>query len=146
MINDLQQSFQGLIVSAKPRTSLKNIMIGLGTALAVVGLVGLYASTITPEEQKKSATELAIQADDAIRAKVAAQHPMPSEAEMQAAIGDHKDMLYIPAGPFVKGRLKQEPMKIEVFKTVKGADGTTTKEPTGRRNHSWARPSRCTPL
>ena len=132
MINDLQQSFQGLIVSAKPRTSLKNIMIGLGTALAVVGIAGLYASTITPEEQKKSATELAVQADDAIRAKVAAQHPMPSEAEMQAAIGDHKDMLFIPAGPFVKGRLKQEPMKIEVLKTVKGADGTTTKEPTGQ--------------
>ena len=52
MINDLQQSFQGLIVSAKPRTSLKNIMIGLGTALAVVGIAGLYASTITPEEQR----------------------------------------------------------------------------------------------
>ena len=133
MINDLQQSFQGLIVSAKPRTSLKNIMIGLGVALAVVGVVGLYASTITPEEQKKSATELAVEADDAIRARVAAQHAMPSEAEMQAAIGKHKDMLFIPAGPFVKGRLKQEPMSMEVYKVVKNADGTTSKEPTGQK-------------
>jgi serine/threonine protein kinase len=110
MINDLQQSFQGLIVSAKPRTSFKNILIGLGTALAVVGVAGLYASTITPEEQKKSATELNVEADDLIRARVATQTKMPTEAELKAKLADHKDMLYIPQGPFVSGRLKQEPM------------------------------------
>ena len=110
MINDLQRSFQGLIVSAKPRTSLKNIMIGLGVALIGVAFAGMKASTITPEEQKKSEVELAIAGDDMVRAQASANHPMPSVDEMKKAIGEHKDMLYIPAGPFVMGRLEQEPM------------------------------------
>jgi serine/threonine protein kinase len=132
MINDLQQSFQGLIVSAKPRTSLKNIMIGLGVALAVVGIAGMYASTITPEEQKKSAIELAIEADDAVRAKVAAENQMPSEAELKAMVANHKDMLFVPSGPFVKGRMKQEPMSQEITRKEKAADGTVKRVPTGQ--------------
>ncbi len=110
MINDLQQSFQGLIVSAKPRTSLKNIMIGLGAALAVVGVAGMYASTVTPEEQKKSAIELAVEADDLIRVRVRGQVVPLSEEVRKATVANHKDMLFVADGPFVVGRLKQEPM------------------------------------
>jgi serine/threonine protein kinase len=123
MLNDLQQSFQGLIVSAKPRTSLKNIMMGLGIALGVVGIAGMYASTITPEEQKKSAIELAIEADDLVRSAVAADTKMPTEAEIKTMFDAHKDMLYIPEGPFVKGRLRQEPMSTSVMKPVRDAGG-----------------------
>jgi serine/threonine protein kinase len=133
MINDLQQSFQGLIVSAKPRTSLKNIMIGLGAALAVVGVAGMYASTITPEEQKKSATELAVEADDLIRARVASQITMPTDAELKAKHEAHADMLYVPDGAFLMGRLKQEPMSQDVTRQEKAKDGTVTVVTTGQK-------------
>jgi len=133
MINDLQQSFQGLIVSAKPRTSLKNIMIGLLIALGVVAVAGIWASRLTPEDQKKSAIELAIEADDAIRARVASENPQPSEAEIKAMVEDHKDMLYVPEGPFVKGRLKQEPMSQQVTREEKAEDGSARRVPTGQK-------------
>ncbi len=139
MINDIQQSFQGLIMSEKPRTSLKNIMIGLGVALGVVTLAGMYASTITPEEQKKSATELAAEADDRIRARVAKQTKLPADLKKMSTA--HPDMLFIPAGPFVKGRLKQEPMHRKVTrakrdkegKEILSDDGNPVLEETGQR-------------
>jgi len=140
MTNDLQQSFQGLIVSGKPRTSLKNIMMGLAVALGVVGVAGMYASTITPEEQKKSAIELAIEADDRARSQVAANAKMPSDEELKAMVKDRKDMLYIPAGPYLKGRLKQEPMATEVMKPerkngeiVRDAEGNPVMKPAGKK-------------
>ncbi|MEC9391464.1 MAG: protein kinase [Myxococcota bacterium] len=140
MLNDLQQSFQGMIVSGKPRTSLKNIMLGLGAALALVTLAGMYASSITPEEQKKSATELAIEADERARAAVAARTSMPSEEELTAMVSDRKDMLFVPAGPYLKGRLRQEPMSKRVMKPerkngepVVDGDGNPVMKPAGKK-------------
>jgi serine/threonine protein kinase len=139
MINDIQQSFQGLIMSEKPRTSLKNIMMGLGAALAVVALVGMYASTLTPEEQKKSATELNADADARVRTRVQNQTVMP--VDLKKMNSAHKEMLFVAEGPFVKGRLKQEPMYRKVLRVkmddkgtpVLGSDGTPVLEPTGQR-------------
>jgi serine/threonine protein kinase len=113
MENDIQRSFQGLIVSERPRTSFKNIMIGLGIALAVIVLAGMYASTLTPEETKQSAVEQARYKDDQIRMMVLRKAHLPSEAELQAMVAQHPDMLYIAPGPFVMGRLHQEPMEYE---------------------------------
>lgn len=139
MINDIQQSFQGLIMSEKPRTSLKNIMMGLGAALAVVTLAGMYASTLTPEDQKKSATAISADADARVRARVQAQTKMP--VDLKKMNSAHKEMLFVPGGPFVKGRLQQEPMYRKVLrvkldkegKPVVGADEKPVLEPTGQR-------------
>jgi serine/threonine protein kinase len=120
MLNDIQRSFQGLIVSAKPRTSLKNIMMGIGLTLVVLALAGMYASTFTEEDHKRSAVELATEEDDRIRREIRAQTHMPTEAEMMAMVQNHSDMLYIPPGPFIQGRLRQESMKADVTCKVKG--------------------------
>jgi len=130
MLNDIQQSFQGLIMSEKPRTSLKNIMMGLGVALVVVTVAGMYATTITPEQQKKSATELAAEADDRIRARVAKQTKMPVDLKKMSTA--HADMLFIPEGPFVKGRLKQESMHRKVMRVKMGKDGKATLGEDGK--------------
>jgi serine/threonine protein kinase len=114
MVNDIQSSFQGLILSQRPRTSLKNIMIGLGLALSVIGLAGMYVSTLSPEETKQTAQEKAKTEDDRIRMLVMKKAHQPSEAELQAMVAQHPDMLYIAPGPFMMGRMNQESMEHEV--------------------------------
>lgn len=121
MTNDLQQSFQGLIVSGKPRTSLKNIMIGLAVALGVVGVAGIYADSVSKDDKVKSLTESHIEEDDLIRDQLKKQieKAMPSDEEFEEKLKDNRDMVYVPSGPYLKGRLKQEPMEIKVMKPVR---------------------------
>ncbi len=116
MMNDIQQSFQGLILTERTRTSFKSFMIGLAVALPVIGLAGLYASTLTPEESKADARLQKVAIDETLRRKVQAQTHQPSDAELQAMVAQHPDMIYIPPGPFVMGRLHQEQMR----RTVEG--------------------------
>ncbi len=109
MMNDIQRSFQGLILAERTRTSFKSFMIGLAVALPVIGLAGIYASTLTPEQTAADAQSIAIELDRELRTRVQSQIAQLSDAELQAKVaGDKADMVYIPAGPFIRGRLNQE--------------------------------------
>ena len=49
-------------------------------------------------------------ADETIRKQVQAKTRIPTEPELDAMVAQHPEMLYIPPGPFVMGRLNQEDM------------------------------------
>jgi serine/threonine protein kinase len=109
MMNDIQQSFQGLILTERTRTSLKSFMIGLAVALPVIGLAGLYVSQLDPGETKASAQAQAADKDRVLRNEVEDRSRQLSEAELIQMNATHPDMLYIAPGPFIMGRLNQEP-------------------------------------
>jgi len=108
MRNDIQHSFQDLILAGSARTSFRNFMIGLGVALPVIGLAGLYASTLSVDESKAEAYAQAVAKDKALRHSVQVGNRQWKEAELQAITQKHKDMLFIPEGRFVMGALNQE--------------------------------------
>ena len=81
-----------------------NILIAVGAGIAVLAVVGLYLGS----RDKPDPVAEAMAQDDSIRKTVAAQNRPPSEAEMNAMAERHPEMLYIPPGSFLQGRLHQE--------------------------------------
>ena len=108
MMNDIQQSFQGLILAERTRTSFKSFIIGLAVALPVIGLAGLYVSQLDPGETKADAQAQAAERDRELRNRVEQRSHQLSEAELLQMNKNHPDMLYIAPGPFIMGRLNQE--------------------------------------
>ena len=70
----------------------------------VASAIGVYFQVRTQPDPLAGAKT----ADLQLRASVQANLRMPSEAELNTMVQAHPDMLYIPAGPFVMGRLNQE--------------------------------------
>jgi formylglycine-generating enzyme required for sulfatase activity/tRNA A-37 threonylcarbamoyl transferase component Bud32 len=108
MMNDIQRSFQGLILGERTRTSFKSFMIGLAVALPVIGLAGLYVAQLDPGDTKADAQAQAAKQDQILRNQVEKRSHHPSEAELVQMNATHPDMLYIAPGPFIMGRLHQE--------------------------------------
>ncbi|MCK6504138.1 bifunctional serine/threonine-protein kinase/formylglycine-generating enzyme family protein [Myxococcota bacterium] len=108
MLADIQRSFSGELVTETSGTSFKNVIIGLGVAVGMAGTFALYLQVREQPDPLAGAKA----ADQAVRAQVQANLRMPSEAELQLMVSAHPDMLYIPPGPFVMGRLNQEDVEI----------------------------------
>lgn len=106
MLNNIQQAFASDIDDDSEGGSLRNVIIGLAVAVLVMVVVGVYFSVREQPDPMADAKAL----DEAMRAQVAAQLKMPSEAELLIMTKEHPDMLYIPAGPFIMGRLGSEDM------------------------------------
>jgi serine/threonine protein kinase len=107
MINDIQRVFTEDHDEGPKGPNVRNILLAVGAGLVVLALVGVYLGA---REQPDPVAE-AIAQDDQIRKTVSAQSRPPSEAEMLAMSERHPEMLYIPPGAFVQGRLNQEDVK-----------------------------------
>lgn len=123
MLNDIQRSFSGDLELDTGAGSFRNIIIGLGVAVAAAALIAVYFQVREQPDPLASARAT----DEMIRAQVAGQLRVPSEAELKAMVADHPDMLYIPPGPFIKGRLNVEPLNLasqsEPLTKVEKTDG-----------------------
>ncbi len=104
MLNDIQRSFSGELDEGPTRSSFRTVLLGVGFVVLILGLVGIYLQV--RERPDPTADKRAT--DETIRKQVQAKTRMPTEAELDAMVSQHPEMLYIPPGPFVMGRLNQE--------------------------------------
>lgn len=108
MLNDIQRSFSGELLVDEGSGSIRNVIIGLGVAVAAAAAIAIYFEVREQPDPLASARA----ADESLRAEVAANLRVPSEAELKAMVADHPDMLYIPPGPFLMGRFNAESMNL----------------------------------
>ena len=107
MLVDLQRFFSGELIVDKTPVSFRNVLIGLGLIGVVFATMGVYLNVReTPDPLAAAKIQ-----DEEIRRDVLEVVKIPSEAQMEAMVAKHPEMLYIPPGPFVMGRLNQEPLK-----------------------------------
>jgi serine/threonine protein kinase len=107
MINDIQRVFTDEVDDGPRGPNVRNILLAVGAGCAVLALVGVYFAS---RDQPDPVAD-AIAKDDQLRHAISAQNKPPTEAEMNAMTEKHPEMLYIPPGPFVMGRLHQEDVK-----------------------------------
>ncbi len=124
MINDIQRVFSDVSDDAPQGPNVRNILIAVGIGVLILGAVGAFFAV----REKPDPVADAIAKDDQLRRTVAAQTRSPSEAEMNAMTEMHPEMLYVPPGPFVMGRLHQEDVKVtasqsEPLARIAKADG-----------------------
>lgn len=104
MATDLQRVFLEEHDELPQGPNVRNILLAVGAGILALALVGAWLGARDKPDPVAEA-----QAQDAsIRKTVAAQNRPPSEAEMNAMAERHPEMLYVPPGSFVQGRLNQE--------------------------------------
>jgi len=108
MAEHIKQTFSGEVFADAPSSSFKNILIGVGIGIAMIGAVGVYLNV----REAPDPTAAARAADEALRRQAQAQTRLLSEEEKAIMEKDHPEMLYIPAGPVIMGRLSQEDLSI----------------------------------
>lgn len=123
MLNDIQRSFSGDLQEDRGGTSFRNVFIGIGAVVALLVGVGVYFQL----REQPDPLEGARRTDQQIRAQVQANLRMPSEAELQIFVASRPDMLYIPPGPFVQGRLNQERVDVDAAQSEPLAQVVTTE-------------------
>lgn len=102
MINDIQRSFQeegpaATGVSARAVAGL------LGAVVVVAALIGGVLYVTNPDRKAQ-------RADAALRAQVVAENPLPDEATIKQKLAGREEMVYIPPGSFIQGRMNAEPV------------------------------------
>ncbi len=102
---DIQRIFQNPDTEAdelKRRPLITPLGWGLATLLVFVVALALWGLRPDPQEQAR-------QADAQVRAMVLDAQELPPEEEVQRILEAHPpNMMYIPAGPFVAGRMHTE--------------------------------------
>jgi serine/threonine protein kinase len=107
-IADIQRTFQGAegdVVEVKPRTTWLTWALLAAILLAVIVLLSRSRGPDLDD----------LRADDnAVRNEVIAKNDRSLPADVRAVLDQpaQKNMTYIPAGPFVSGRLAQEPLDV----------------------------------
>lgn len=99
MLNHVQRALNSVDAGSDEGLSTKTVttvVVGTVAALAVVGAVIAYTSTRDSR------------ADDELRAELAASAVQLSDADLAAKRAGRDDMVYIPAGEYLKGRLNVE--------------------------------------
>ncbi len=109
MLNDIQRSFSSEMQEDSVGTGFRSILIGIGVAVTLALGLGLYIQL----REQPDPLAAARAADTLLRAQVQSELRMPSEAELQMMVAARPDMLYIPPGPFVQGRLNQERVDVD---------------------------------
>ncbi len=104
MIRDIQRCFDPGMQSQTTPTSYRTVLIALGVAVGIVGMIGGYRLV----NEGPDPVEEARKKDQIIRDQVAKSNPLPTEAEIKAMIAQQPDMVYIPGGTYVRGRLYAE--------------------------------------
>jgi serine/threonine protein kinase len=73
----------------------------LATVLVIAVAVILFSPKTDPHQ-------IAIVADSELRLSASTQQPIPSKDEIQAILKPYENMMYVPAGAYITGRLQQE--------------------------------------
>lgn len=121
-INDIQRTFQDAALHDEPPQRPLVTPIGWGLALVLVIFIGVILFNLRPDPQR-----LAEAADAQIRKEVfdeiqASQPPPETYKEMYAR--HPQNMVFVPEGPFVAGRLHTE------------SDNVSQSEPTALKQHT----------
>ena len=109
MINDIQNTLASgdALSESGASSSFRNALVGAGVlALLLIG-VGVYLSAredVDPLEAPRIA-------DAAMRSEVQANNRMPTEDEIRAMVANNPEMVYIPPGKFIMGRMHVEDVK-----------------------------------
>lgn len=107
LAQDIQRIFQGADSSDAP--AKRNILwgvLGWGAALLLVGMVAVAVFTLNT---KNTPEKTALAKDKQLQAAMLEKHPMLSDEEVRAILVQHPpNMAYIPAGPYIAGRMHSE--------------------------------------
>jgi len=104
MVRDIQRSFQLEMQAETAPTSFKNMLIGLMVTVGLLIGAAVYFGLAEPVDP----LDEAYQKDAQIRKEVQDANPLPTDAEVKAMTQLMPDMVYVPGGTFVMGRLHQE--------------------------------------
>lgn len=104
MMNDIQRVFaeDAPVQTAVPRKALVGVLGG------VIGLAILSAVAVKVFDPQAAA----VRKDEALRATIVKENPLPDENTVRAKVSAHPDMVYIPAGSYLSGRLHGESQKV----------------------------------
>jgi serine/threonine protein kinase len=82
----------------------RGTIAAVGVALlAVLGVGGYFYFTSQRDPMEQAKLQ-----DEVVRRQVQAANPIPSESEIKAMLAKHPDMIYVPSGTFIQGRLAGE--------------------------------------
>lgn len=100
MINDIQRSFQE---EGPAAGGVSARVIGglLGAIVVLTVLIGGFLYFASPEAKAR-------RADEALRAQVVKENPLPDEATVRQKLAGREDMVYVPAGTYIAGRMHGE--------------------------------------
>ena len=109
MADHINRAFSGESFHDGPTTNLRNVLLAVGIGVALILAVGTYVIT---QEIGPSPLEIAQEKDRGVRDEVQSKNQQLSESEMAVFKEQHPEMLYIPSGPVLMGRLNQEALSI----------------------------------
>ncbi len=100
MINDIQRTFQD---DDKPAAGIskRTLAVVIGGTLAVVAVAAGVLMVTDPDAGAR-------RADETLRAEVARENPLPSPEVIKQKLVGHEEMVYIPDGTYVRGRMNSE--------------------------------------
>ena len=100
MINDIQRTFQD---DDKPAAGLskRTLAIVIGGTLTVAALAAGVLMLTDPDAGAR-------RKDDLLRAEVAKENPTPDAAFVQQKTAAHPEMVFVPGGTYVRGRMNSE--------------------------------------
>ncbi len=104
MVRDIKRCFDPSMQAHSTPTSYRTALIALGVAVGMVGMVGGYRLVNKPPDLIEEARKK----DQIIRDQVSKSNPLPTETEIKAMIAQQPDMVYIPGGTYIRGRLYAE--------------------------------------
>lgn len=105
MINDIQRSFSiEAQNTGEPAVSMRTAVFAMVAILVVVASAFIYYSTVGDTDP----AEVARIADIRVRNEVKTAMRLPSAEEMEVFRQRRPDMVYIPPGPFIMGRMNGE--------------------------------------
>lgn len=100
MINDIQRTFTD---EEKPNAAISKrtlaVVIGGTMALVAVAAAVLFATDPDAGARRK---------DEQLRAEIARSNPIPSAEVIKQKLAGHEDMVFIPEGEFIRGRMNSE--------------------------------------
>ena len=102
---DLQRTFQSSEISQASEDKPLISPLGWGLIIAIVALMGIIAYNLRSDPVK-----LALAKDSQLRQQMLDELDKPSPVELKTIEASHPpNMVYIPAGKYISGRLHQEP-------------------------------------
>lgn len=124
MAMHIRTSFSGESFDDGPSASLRNVLVAVGIGIVAILIGGGY---FIKYGGGPSPQEIAAARDEVLRNGVQARIPSLSEDEMAEREASHPEMLFIPAGPALMGRLNQEDRSVasqsEPLAQVEEVDG-----------------------
>jgi serine/threonine protein kinase len=105
MVSDIQRAFNLEMQGGPTQQGSSKTLLGLiGVLVLVSGLAGLYFS----QREAPDATDDLKQQDEVMRKEIMRDNPLPDEAVVKTMLESQPDMVWIPSGSYISGRLKQE--------------------------------------